>query len=64
VSGSAVGNTVYAVSMSINVAGSSQTINIVQLDPKSGSYRPAASVACTVRGIFGCFCNRFDWIHA
>jgi hypothetical protein len=39
VSGSAVGNTVYAVSMSINVAGSSQTINIVQLDPKSGSYR-------------------------
>jgi hypothetical protein len=53
VSGSAVGNTVHAVingpkfsgRMSINVSGSSQTINIVQLDLKSGSYRPAASVA-------------------
>jgi hypothetical protein len=31
--------------MSINVSGSSHTINIVQLDPKSGSYRQAASVA-------------------
>jgi hypothetical protein len=53
VTGSAVGNTVHAVingakfsgRMSINVSGSSQTINIVQLDPKSGTYRPAASVA-------------------
>jgi hypothetical protein len=31
--------------MSINVSGSRHTINIVQLDPKSGTYRPAASVA-------------------
>lgn len=53
VSGSAVGNTVHAVingpkfsgRMSINVSGSSQTINIVQLDSNSGSYRSAASVA-------------------
>jgi hypothetical protein len=53
VSGSAVGNTVHAVisgdkfsgRMSINVSGSRHTINIVQLDPKSGTYRPAASVA-------------------
>ena len=52
VSGSAVGNTVHAVingdkfsgRMSINVSGSSHTINIVQLDPKSGTYRQAASV--------------------
>jgi hypothetical protein len=54
VSGSAVGNTAHAVisgdkfsgRMSINVSGSRHTINIVvQLDPKSGTYRPAASVA-------------------
>jgi hypothetical protein len=53
VSGTAVGNTVHArISgdkfsgrMSINVSGSSHTINIVQLDPKSGSYRQAASVS-------------------
>ena len=53
VSGTASGNTVHAIisgdkfsgRMSINVSGSSHTINIVQLDPKSGSYRQAASVA-------------------
>jgi hypothetical protein len=53
VSGTASGNTVHAVisgdkfsgRMSINVSGSSHTINIVQLDPKSGSYRQAASVS-------------------
>jgi hypothetical protein len=53
VSGSASGNTVHArISgdkfsgrMSINVSGSRHTINIVQLDPKSGSYRQAASVS-------------------
>ncbi len=53
VSGTATGNTVHArISgdkfsgrMSINVSGSRHTINIVQLDKKSGSYRQAASVA-------------------
>ena len=53
VSGTATGNTVHArISgdkfsgrMSINVSGSSHTINIVQLDNKSGSYRQAASVS-------------------
>jgi hypothetical protein len=53
VNGSASGNTVHAVisgdkfsgRMSINVSGSKHTINIVQLDPKSGTYRQAASVA-------------------
>ncbi len=53
VSGTAVGNTVHAVisgskftgRMSINVSGSSHSINIVQLDPKTGSYRPAANVS-------------------
>jgi len=53
VSGTATGNTVHArISgdkfsgrMSINVSGSRHTINIVQLDKKSGSYRQAASVS-------------------
>jgi hypothetical protein len=53
VSGSASGNTVHAVisgdkfsgRMSINISGSSHTINIVQLDHKSGAYRQAASVS-------------------
>lgn len=53
VSGTASGNTVHAVisgdkfsgRLSINVSGSRHTINIVQLDPKSGTYRQAASVA-------------------
>jgi hypothetical protein len=53
VSGTASGNTVHAVisgdkfsgRMSINVSGSSHTINIVQLDHKSGAYRQAASVS-------------------
>jgi hypothetical protein len=53
VSGTATGNTVHArISgdkfsgrMSINVSGARHTINIVQLDKKSGSYRQAASVA-------------------
>ena len=53
VSGTASGNTVHArISgdkfsgrMSITVSGSSHSINIVQLDPKSGSYRQAASVS-------------------
>ena len=53
VSGTAAGNTVHAIisgdkfsgRMSINVSGSSHTINIVQLDPKSGAYRQAASVS-------------------
>jgi hypothetical protein len=53
VSGTATGNTVHArISgdkfsgrMSINVSGSRHTINIVQLDNKSGSYRQAASVS-------------------
>ena len=53
VSGTASGNTVHArISgdkfsgrMSINVSGSRHTINIVQLDKKSGSYRQAASVS-------------------
>jgi hypothetical protein len=31
--------------MSINISGSSHTINIVQLDHKSGAYRQAASVS-------------------
>ncbi len=52
VSGTAAGNTVHAIisgdkfsgRLSINVSGSSHTINIVQLDPKSGTYRQAASV--------------------
>lgn len=53
VNGSAVGNTVQGVingdkfsgPMSINVSGSSHTINIVQLDRKSGTYRQATSVS-------------------
>lgn len=53
VSGTASGNTVHArISgdkfsgrMSINVSGSRHTINIVQLDKRSGSYRQAASVS-------------------
>jgi hypothetical protein len=47
VSGSAVGNTVHAVISGdkFSGSGSRHTINIVQLDPKSGTYRPAASVA-------------------
>ena len=53
VSGSASGNTVHAIisgdkfsgRMSINVSGSSHTINIVQRDNKSGAYRQAASVS-------------------
>ena len=53
VSGSAVGNTVHAVingdkfsgRMSIYVSGSGHTINIVQLDRKSGTYRQAATVS-------------------
>jgi hypothetical protein len=53
VSGTASGNTVHArISgdkfsgrMSINVSGSRHTINIVQLDKKSGSYRQAAKVS-------------------
>jgi len=57
VSGSAVGNTVHAVingdkfsgRMSINVSGSSHTINIVQLDPKSGTYRQASASRYTAR---------------
>jgi hypothetical protein len=45
VSGSAVGNTVHAVISGdkFSGSGSRHTINIVQ--PKSGTYRPAASVA-------------------
>ncbi len=53
VSGTAASNTVHAVisgdkfsgRLSINVSGSSHTINIVQFDPKSGAYRQAASVS-------------------
>jgi hypothetical protein len=53
VSGTAAGNTVHAVisgdkfsgRLSINVSGSSHTINIVQFDPKSGVYHQAASVS-------------------
>jgi hypothetical protein len=53
VSGTAVGNTVHAIingakfsgRMSINVSGSSHSINIVQLDPKTGAYHQAASVS-------------------
>ena len=53
VSGTATANTVHArISgdkfsgrMSINVSGSRHTINIVQLDGKSGSYRQAANVS-------------------
>jgi hypothetical protein len=53
VNGTATGNTVHArISgdkfsgrMSINVSGSKHTINIVQLDKGSGSYRKAASVS-------------------
>lgn len=53
VSGTAKGNVVHArISgdkfsgrMSINVSGSRHTINIVQLDNKSGAYRPVASVS-------------------
>jgi hypothetical protein len=53
VAGTATGNTVHArISgdkfsgrMSINVSGSRHTINIVQLDKASGSYRQAASVS-------------------
>jgi hypothetical protein len=53
VSGTASGSTVHArISgdkfsgrMSIKVSGSRHTINIVQLDGKSGSYRQAASVS-------------------
>ena len=52
VSGSASGNTVHAVisgdkfsgRMSINVSGSSHTINIVQFNTKSGIYRLATSL--------------------
>jgi hypothetical protein len=53
VSGTARGNTVHArISgdkfsgrMSINVSGSRHTINIVQLDKASGSYRQAATIS-------------------
>ena len=53
VSGTATGNTVHArISgdkfsgrMSINVTGDSHTINILQLDKGSGTYRPVASIA-------------------
>lgn len=53
VSGTAKGNVVHArISgdkfsgrMSINVSGSRHTINIVQLDNKTGAYRPVASVS-------------------
>ncbi|HEX7532361.1 MAG TPA: hypothetical protein VF340_03890 [Methyloceanibacter sp.] len=53
VSGTAAGNTVHAIinsakfsgRMSINVSGSSHSINIVQLDPKTGAYHQAASVS-------------------
>ena len=53
VSGTARGNTVsanisgnkFSGRMSINVSGSRHTINIVQLDKRSGSYRRAASVS-------------------
>jgi hypothetical protein len=53
VNGTAAGNTVQAIisgdkfsgRMSINVSGLSHTMNIVQFDPKSGSYRQAASVS-------------------
>jgi len=53
VSGRAAGNTVHAIingakfsgRMSINVSGSSHSINIVQLDPKTGAYHQAASVS-------------------
>jgi hypothetical protein len=57
VSGAAAGNTVHAIisgdkvsgRMSINVSGSSHTINIVQFDPKSGSYRQARAFRCIAR---------------
>ena len=53
VSGTAKGNTVHArISgdkfsgrMSISVSGNGHTINIVQLDPGSGAYRPVANVS-------------------
>jgi len=53
VNGTASGNTVHArISgdkfsgrMSIKVSGSSHSINIMQLDKNSGSYRPAATVS-------------------
>ena len=53
VSGTAAGNTVHAIisgdkfsgRMSINVSGSSHSINIVQFDPKTGAYHQAASVS-------------------
>jgi hypothetical protein len=53
VDGSATGNTIHARingnkfsgRMSINISGSSHTVNIVQLDKGSGSYRPAAAIS-------------------